>query len=116
MARRLSAALILSAAFFAMPAAAEPVRCTELISGEGRMTHVDGSDDFKRYGGHVPAKLAEQRAIADWQEQVRAYCPDYSPRWWRALRAHVACDAGAGHAWCTATAVPARKYLSMFFR
>lgn len=113
--RFLTIAVILSAAFLATAANAGSLKCSDRIAGEGQIARVEGSDDVKRYGRNVPQKLAETRAIADWQNQIRDYCPGYSAFWWRANGAHIDCDSGAGHTYCTASGKPARKYLSMFF-
>jgi hypothetical protein len=90
--------------------------CSAAISADGVSAHVEGSADFERYHGHVPEGLAKSRAIAAWQQKVASDCAGFSAKWWRAKAASVECDAGMGHDYCTATAVPARKLLGFLLR
>ena len=112
--RILSAALATSLLIASLPFGANAANdpCGRALSAEGRATRVEGSSDFKRYNGHVPADLARLRAISAWQGRVADLCPRYSAIWRRAVNAHVDCDAGMGHDTCIATATPRRKLLS----
>ena len=100
-----------------LPAAAGPAddyECGDMIAVTGTSTHVEGSDDFKKYNGRVPADLAKLRAISGWQGAVADHCPQYSAVWHRATEKSITCEASAGHEHCTATAIPRRKILSWF--
>ena len=55
--------------------AASGTACDRIVSAEGRATNVEGSDDFKKYNGHVPANLARLRAISAWQGRVADQFP-----------------------------------------
>jgi hypothetical protein len=108
--------VLAAACFFsAAPAIANPAdyyECGDMISVTGTSTQVEGSGDFKKYNGHVPADLAKLRAISGWQGAVADHCPEYSAVWRRATEKSITCDASAGHQHCTATGIPRRKILS----
>jgi hypothetical protein len=112
----LAAACLLSAVpVSSVPAHANPAdfyECGDMISVTGTSAEVEGSDDFKKYNGHVPADLAKLRAISGWQGAVADHCPEYSAVWRRATEKSIECDASSGHQHCTATAIPRRKILS----
>jgi hypothetical protein len=94
--------------------AASGAACDAIISAQGRATRVEGSDDFIRFNRHVPADLAQRRAISAWQSYVADHCPGYSAIWRRATNTHVDCDSGMGHDDCMATGQPRRKLFSWF--
>jgi hypothetical protein len=54
------------AAALVVPVAANAAgsACGVALSAEGKSTHVEGSDDYKHYNGHVPANVARLRAIS----------------------------------------------------
>ena len=106
----LASSLLIASLPFAATAADDA--CGQALSAEGRATRVEGSSDFNKYNGHVPADLARLRAISAWQGRVADLCPRSSAVWRRALNARVDCDAGMGHDTCIATAAPRRKLLS----
>lgn len=85
------------------------VNCNVIIAGTGRVTHVEGSHDWTYYGGKIPPGLARRRAIDNWEATVAANCPRHVTKWWRSKSKDIECDAGAGHEYCTATAVPGKK-------
>jgi hypothetical protein len=109
-------AAALAAAFLVPAATAKAANsaCGVALSAEGKSTRVEGSDDYKHYNGHIPADLAQLRAISAWQGRVADTCPGYSAVWRRAFNARVDCDSGMGHDYCTATATPRRKLFSWF--
>lgn len=94
-----------SSAAVPAPAVAGP-SCRTIITGTGRSSNVDGSADFAKYHGKVPARLAERRAIANWQFEVKHHCAGASSWWWRARQKSVDCEGSAGHVDCTARAIP----------
>lgn len=111
-----TAALIYALAASAPASNASDVDCSAQISAAGVSTHVEGSNDFATYHGKVPSGLAKRRAIAAWQGTVTANCPMSSAKWWRAKAANVECEGAMGHDYCTASATPARKLMSLLSR
>lgn len=111
-----AAAAIYALATSAVPSNAAGVDCTAMVSANGISSQVEGSADFERYAGKVPAGLAKRRAIDAWQMTVATKCAGYSSKWWRARAANVECEGTAGHTHCTATAKPARKLMSFLQR
>jgi hypothetical protein len=87
--------------------------CAKVITGTGRTCHVEGCADFAKYRVKVPPKLAEQRAIANWQANVVKKCPQASTRWYRARGKSVDCDGSTGHFNCTVSAKPGRRYFGL---
>lgn len=113
---KLSSLAAAAALIAALPLSAEAAKsaCGGVVSAEGRATRVEGSDDFRRFNGHVPADLARLRAISAWQGKIADTCPRHSAIWRRALNPSVDCDAGMSKDWCIATASPRRKLFSRF--
>ena len=85
--------------------------CDAIIAGTGAATHVEGSHDWKHYGGKIPPGLAKRRAIDNWEATVAANCRSHSAKWWRSKSKNIECDGGVGKEFCTATAVPGKKLL-----
>lgn len=85
------------------------VNCGTIIEGKGVSSRVEGSDDWNHYRGKIPPGLAKRRAIVEWESIVAQSCQGYSAKWWRSKAKNVECDNGAGHEYCSATAVPGRK-------
>lgn len=50
-------------------------------------------------------------AVLRWQNQIRANCPEFSAKWWRAKNKYVTCQVARQREFCTAGAAPARKWL-----
>ena len=99
--------LFAGAATLALPSLASAHEtCGKTITGTGRSSGVEGSADFVKYHGKVPAKLAERRAIASWRFQVEKHCAGANTWWWRAHNRSVQCEGSAGHTDCTASAIP----------
>ena len=85
------------------------VNCNAIIAGTGVTTHVEGSHDWKHYGGKIPPGLAKRRAIDNWEATVAANCRHHAAKWWRSKAKNIECDGGVGKEFCTATAVPGKK-------
>ena len=85
------------------------VNCGTIIEGTGVSSRVEGSDDWNHYRGKIPPGLAKRRAIVTWEQVVAQSCRGYSAKWWRSKAKNIECDSGAGHEYCSATAVPGRK-------
>lgn len=96
-------------------ASANTMKCDALVAATASSSHVDGGRDFERHKGQVPPGIAKARAIEAWKSKVSTYCPGHSNKWWRARTTSVVCDGGMGHEYCTASATPARKLLSVIF-
>ena len=99
------AALTLASLALANPAAADG--CRRATTGSGRAANPANYDPPKHYNME---KLAKSRAIANWQEKVRAACSGASTAWLRARDKKIECDGYAGGLGCEATATPARKF------
>ncbi len=104
-------------AVLALPAArasAEPLalNCSGDLIAVGVSSGTEGGRDFERYKGQVPPGLARRRAIDNWEQQVTSACPRHSAYWWRSRNQRIACEGTAGREYCTATAAPAKKFLS----
>ena len=100
----------LALSLIASAAEARSLDCSSAISATGRSTHVEGSDDYTTYHGHLPPHLAESRAIASWRNKVMGHCQASSTKWWRATAKNIDCEGAAGHTYCTVTATPAKKW------
>jgi hypothetical protein len=55
-------------------------------------------------------------AIARWQNQIRANCPEFSTKWWRAKNRYVTCQTLRHREVCTAGGAPARKFFGWLAR
>ena len=107
------AAFALAPLTLATPARAAPVlNCSQQVVGKGHSHIAETREDAGKPRGGVSAdQLARKRAIADWSQRVKKFCPHHSPLYVRAHDKKIECDAGAGNRDCQVSARPARKLL-----
>lgn len=85
------------------PAHAEDA-CLEPVKAYARAANPLNYDPPKHYN---PERLAKDRAIARWRDEVASKCPRASNLWWRARDRKVECEGYAGGIGCDVSAIPA---------